>query len=231
MLLLHGGPGATHEYLEACDSYLPERRDRVLLLRPARLGLQRPARRAVAVGAGPLRRRGGAGPPGARHGRRATSCSTASPGAASWPWSTPRPPGAPARAHHLQHDGQRPGLQRVRRAGTDAGDGPGRAGGDQGAGGSGDIENPRYMELLIRAPLRPPRAADAARGVAGPGAARLRPHQPGDLHVDAGAERAGHQRGRQPRAVGPDRADSRRSRCPPWSSGPATTRWTRRTWR
>jgi len=23
MLLLHGGPGATHEYLEACDSYLP----------------------------------------------------------------------------------------------------------------------------------------------------------------------------------------------------------------
>ena len=24
MLLLHGGPGATHEYLEACDSYLPD---------------------------------------------------------------------------------------------------------------------------------------------------------------------------------------------------------------
>src|SRR5690348_14781673 len=23
VLLLHGGPGATHEYLEACDSYLP----------------------------------------------------------------------------------------------------------------------------------------------------------------------------------------------------------------
>jgi proline iminopeptidase len=23
MLLPHGGPGATHEYLEACDSYLP----------------------------------------------------------------------------------------------------------------------------------------------------------------------------------------------------------------
>jgi proline iminopeptidase len=23
LLLLHGGPGATHEYLEACDSYLP----------------------------------------------------------------------------------------------------------------------------------------------------------------------------------------------------------------
>jgi proline iminopeptidase len=22
-LLLHGGPGGTHEYLEACDSYLP----------------------------------------------------------------------------------------------------------------------------------------------------------------------------------------------------------------
>ena len=24
LLLLHGGPGATHEYFEACDSYLPE---------------------------------------------------------------------------------------------------------------------------------------------------------------------------------------------------------------
>src|SRR5581483_4880623 len=23
VLLLHGGPGSTHEYLEACDSYLP----------------------------------------------------------------------------------------------------------------------------------------------------------------------------------------------------------------
>ena len=23
VLLLHGGPGATHEYFEACDSYLP----------------------------------------------------------------------------------------------------------------------------------------------------------------------------------------------------------------
>ena len=23
LLLLHGGPGATHEYLEACDTYLP----------------------------------------------------------------------------------------------------------------------------------------------------------------------------------------------------------------
>jgi proline iminopeptidase len=23
VLLLHGGPGCTHEYLEACDSYLP----------------------------------------------------------------------------------------------------------------------------------------------------------------------------------------------------------------
>ena len=36
VLLLHGGPGATHEYFEACDSYLPAAGDRVLLLRPAR---------------------------------------------------------------------------------------------------------------------------------------------------------------------------------------------------
>ena len=35
VLLLHGGPGGTHEYLEAFDSYFPARGDRVLLLRPA----------------------------------------------------------------------------------------------------------------------------------------------------------------------------------------------------
>src|SRR5438876_6746126 len=31
VLLLHGGPGCTHEYLEACDGYPSRRGDRVLL--------------------------------------------------------------------------------------------------------------------------------------------------------------------------------------------------------
>jgi len=43
VLLLHGGPGATHEYLEACEQLPARRGDRVLLLRPARLRVQRPA--------------------------------------------------------------------------------------------------------------------------------------------------------------------------------------------
>ena len=40
LLLLHGGPGSTHEYFEAFDSYLPAAGIEVLLLRPAGLNLQ-----------------------------------------------------------------------------------------------------------------------------------------------------------------------------------------------
>ena len=70
---------------------------------------------------------------------------------------------------------------------------------------NGDTENPRYMELLIEQHyvhhvLRMP-----AGRVARSGAARLRPHQPGDLRVDAGPERARDQRRRQARPLGPDR--------------------------
>ena len=41
LLLLHGGPGATHEYLEALRQLPPRCRGRVLLLRPAGVGQQR----------------------------------------------------------------------------------------------------------------------------------------------------------------------------------------------
>lgn len=51
LLLLHGGPGATHEGFEAFDSYLPAAGIEYLLLRPARLDLQRSARRPRPVGA------------------------------------------------------------------------------------------------------------------------------------------------------------------------------------
>jgi hypothetical protein len=65
VLLLHGGPGATHEYLEAFDSYFPEGRHRVLLLRSAGLRLQRSAGYTAALGNTAVRRGGRAGPSGA----------------------------------------------------------------------------------------------------------------------------------------------------------------------
>ena len=51
VLLLHGGPGRDPRVLRGVRQLLPGRRHRVLLLRPARLRLQRPAGRAGAVGA------------------------------------------------------------------------------------------------------------------------------------------------------------------------------------
>ena len=88
VLLLHGGPGATHEAFEAFDSYFPGRRHRVLLLRPARLRLQRPAARPLAVGYRPLRRRSRAGARTRSSSDPTTSTCTGSPGAASWPSNT-----------------------------------------------------------------------------------------------------------------------------------------------
>ena len=61
---------------------------------------------------------------------------------------------------------------------------------------AGRHREPQVHGAAERAALRPPRAADAGRGLAGPGAARLRAYQPGDLRVHAGAERARHQRRR-----------------------------------
>ena len=60
--------------LRGLRQLLPGRRHRVLLLRPAGLRLQRPAATSPRSGRSPpLRRRGGAGAPGARPGRRTTS--------------------------------------------------------------------------------------------------------------------------------------------------------------
>ena len=66
----------------------------------------------------------------------------------------------------------------------------------------GKTDDPRYMELLmehhyVQHVLRMP-----ARGVAGPGDARVRQHQPGHLRPDAGAERA--RRRREAADLGPD---------------------------
>jgi proline iminopeptidase len=56
VLLLHGGPGATHEYLEAGDIYLPGAGIEYYYYDLAWLGFQRPARRSLALGARPVRR-------------------------------------------------------------------------------------------------------------------------------------------------------------------------------
>ena len=55
----------------------------------------------------------------------------------------------------------------------------------------GETGNPRYMELLTEHPLCPPRAAHAARGLARSGPAQLRPHEPGDLRANAGPSELG----------------------------------------
>ena len=131
MLLLHGGPGATHEYLEACDSYLPaagieyyyyDQLGSGLSDQPDEPSLWELDRFVDEV----------------EQVRRALGLDRDNFVLYGQSWGgilaieyALRLPGAPARAGHLQHDVERPGLQRVRRAGADAADGPGRAGRDQ----------------------------------------------------------------------------------------------------
>ena len=62
VLLLHGGPGGDRRAVRVLRHLVPRCRDRVLLLRPARLVPQRPARQPGVVGPGQVRRRGRAGP-------------------------------------------------------------------------------------------------------------------------------------------------------------------------
>ncbi len=69
---------------------------------------------------------------------------------------------------------------------------------------SGRHREPAVHGAADRAALRPPRAAHASRGLARSGGARVRPHQPGDLRVHAGSQRTRHQRRGQPGPLGPD---------------------------
>ena len=124
-------------------------------------------------------------------------------------------PGAPQGPDHLQHDGQHPGVQRVRPEGADAGDGSRRCWRrSSGFEAAGDYENPRYMELLIEHHYVAAHPAHARRRVAGPGEPRVQAPQQGDLHPDAGAERAGGER--QARSTGIASRTSARSRCRRW---------------
>ena len=88
VLLLHGGPGSTHEYLEACDSFLPgasmeyyyyDQLGSGFSDQPEDLSLWELDRFVDEVEQ--VRQ--------ARAWTPATSCCTASRGAGSWAWSTP----------------------------------------------------------------------------------------------------------------------------------------------
>ena len=165
-------------------------RHRVLLLRPARLALQRPAGRARRCGSSRA-----SSTRSSRCGRRSGSTGRLLPAGHSWGGMLAIEYALRNQQHlkgliDLQHDGQHPGVQRVRPRRADADDGPGRARRDQAARGRRRHRNPRYMELLcehhyVHHVLRMP-----ADEWPDPVVARLRAHQPGHLRPDAGPERA-----------------------------------------
>ena len=198
---------------------VPRRRYRVLLLRPARLVPERSARRAVAVGPRPVRRRGRAGPPGAAPGPQQLRAVRAVVGRAPRHGVRGAPPAAPQGPRDLEHDVERTALQRLRDRRPDAGDGSGRPGRDQAVRGRGHDRRSAIRAAADGASLRVARVPDAVRGLARPGQARHRPHQLQDLRADAGAERTRsqwHPRGLGPfeRPAGHRRADARHRRDP-----------------
>ena len=136
LLLLHGGPACHPRVLRGVRLLPARRRHRVLLLRPARLGVQRSARRSRPVAARPVRRRGRAGARRPRTGRR--QLLPAGPLVGWHPRHRVRAevPAQSEGAGHLQHDDEHPRVQRVRTQRADARDGSGGARGDQAARGS-----------------------------------------------------------------------------------------------
>jgi pimeloyl-ACP methyl ester carboxylesterase len=186
VLLLHGGPGATHEYLEAFDSYLPAAGIEYYYYdqlgsgfsdqpdEPSLWDLDRfvdeveQVRAALGLGAGNF----------VLYGQ-------------SWG-------GILATEYALAHQDQLRGLvisnmmasapaytayaEQVLMPELD----PAVVAEIKALEVAGDIENPRYLEL-------------------GPRAARTRAHQPQDLRSDAGAKRARHERAGQARPLGPGR--------------------------
>ena len=196
VLLLHGGPGVTHEYLEAFDSYFPGRGHRVLLLRPARLVLQRPAGRCRSCGTCRASSR-----KSSRSGRRSVSTRTTSIcfgqswGGILGDGVRAEVPAAPQRARHLEHDGRasRQYNEYAEKVLMPAMDQKALAEIKQ-LEAAGKYEDPRYMELLIpnhyaqhllRMP--PDQWPDPVN--------RAFKHlEPEDLRADAGPERAGRER-------------------------------------
>ena len=138
VLLLHGGPGLHARIFRGVRQLLPRRRHRVLLLRPARLLLQRPADGSRPVGSAPLRRGGRAGADGARPRQGQLLSVWAVVGRHARDRVRPQVPAESEGPHHLEHDVEHSRVRRVRREGPDAGDGPegpGRGQGDRGQEG------------------------------------------------------------------------------------------------
>jgi hypothetical protein len=105
VLLLHGGPGLTHEYLEAFDSYFPQ------------VGFE-----YYSLGTAPICRRSRTGTPISGIGSRQFLSLWTFLGWDSGDRVRPEISTTPERTNHLQHDGQYPRLQRVRPAGANASD-------------------------------------------------------------------------------------------------------------
>ena len=176
LLLLHGGPGSTHEYFEAADSRSPAAEVEVPRLRPVGFGLElRPGRRPPGTSTASSTKSSRCGPPWASTGT-ASCCSGHSwggiprCGVRTGPWAAWKRPG------YLQHDDGRPGLQHVRPRRADAGQRPPGAGRDRGVcEASGHYENPRFTAAADGAPRRAPCAAHAGERLAGPGQAWGRP--------------------------------------------------------
>ena len=230
VLLLHGGPGATHEYFEACDSFLPEAGIEYYYYDQLGSGLQRQAGGPVAVGG----RRFVEEVEQVRAGARARprQLRALRPLLGRHPGDRVRPevPAAPARPGHLEHDVQRARLQRVRRAGPDAGDGPGCAAEIKALEAAG---RPRIRGTwsccsssttsITCCGCRP--RSGPIRPSAGSTTSTRRSTSPCRARASsASAATRACTAGTGPRSSAP-------SPCPRWSSAPATTPWTPRTWR
>ena len=150
VLLLHGGPGATHEYLEACDSYLPGAGIEYYYYDQLGSGYSDQPEDPSLWDARPLRRRGRAGPPWRSGWTGTTSSCSATPGAGilaiEYALASPAAPrglvisnmmsSVPAYNAYAEQV-LMPQMDQAALAEIKA------------LEASGDIDNPRYMELLI----------------------------------------------------------------------------------
>ena len=162
VLLLHGGPGVTHEYFEALDSYFPaagieyyyyDQLGSTYSDQPDAPELWELPRFVEEV----------------EQVRQALGLDQSNFCLLGHSWGRypshrvcAEVPAAREGSDHLQHDGKHPGLQRVRQQGTHAGNGPDGAGGDQAPGGRRRLREPAVHGTPDSASLRPAHPAHAA---------------------------------------------------------------------
>ena len=231
MLLLHGGPGFTHEYLEACDSYLPRAGIEYYYYdqlgagfsdQPSDSSLWELDRFVDEV----------------EQVRRALDLDRENFVLYGQSWG-----GILAIEYALAHQqhlrglvisnmmASAPAYTAYATAGAHAGNGSRSARRDTGARGRRrHRESPLHGAVWSRTTTSTTRCA-CRRAVARPGAESLRSLQPRDLRADARAERARDERRGETGRLGPSCRTSRDRGARRSSSAPATTRWTRTTWR